>query len=406
MLIKSTLATAYLVTTFLSVPQNSNQRIIEGSGVAQITQKSISGAGDIIFASPPLASNFLNKNELKVAILGDTGCRLRGKEIQNCNNPNEWPLKTISESIAKENPDFIIHVGDYHYRVSCTDPVKCKDHEGTWGYTWESWVADWFLPTKTIQNIPTVYVRGNHENCRRAWEHWQKYLSSDVNVPEVCKNSESLQIIDLGNILLVNLDTSWVSDESFDQNNKTKVNQALISYLKYVKEQIQEVNKAKNKEVWIVTHKPAYGAVPFTSNLKQVTDSAKQNKDSIIWKSGTPRLEYALEESGLNEVVGLYISGHIHNVQMVQGKHPIQIVAGESGTLLDSVGDYAENLIEMKNGSKAFIPTASKNQYGYLILKTYKNDKTKTLQVKNPQGLPEADCQFTNEEFQCSLIKN
>ncbi len=47
----------------------------------------------------------------KIAFLGDTGCR----PDQPC-DPEHWPLETVVGKIAAENPELIIHLGDYIYR--------------------------------------------------------------------------------------------------------------------------------------------------------------------------------------------------------------------------------------------------------------------------------------------------
>jgi hypothetical protein len=69
-----------------------------------------------------------------VAVLGDTGCRLKaakgdnaaavhdtdeadeieeGGKFQDCNNTDDWPFAPMSATIAKAKPDVVVHVGDY-----------------------------------------------------------------------------------------------------------------------------------------------------------------------------------------------------------------------------------------------------------------------------------------------------
>ena len=56
----------------------------------------------------------------KFIILGDTGCEAKffkdGHDYQDCNDPESWPFKQVADQVAKQNPDFIIHLGDYAYR--------------------------------------------------------------------------------------------------------------------------------------------------------------------------------------------------------------------------------------------------------------------------------------------------
>ncbi|HSS77422.1 MAG TPA: hypothetical protein VLV54_11825 [Thermoanaerobaculia bacterium] len=53
----------------------------------------------------------------KIAVIGDTGCRIKcdpdGKcEVQNCNDPKKWPFARVAAKVAQEHPDIVIHVGD------------------------------------------------------------------------------------------------------------------------------------------------------------------------------------------------------------------------------------------------------------------------------------------------------
>lgn len=381
MSIKASLAATYFITSF------------HGTNPALKVEKHLAASGEILKTlTLPHSLDTQAKDGLKVVILGDTGCRLRGKEIQNCLDPAEWPLENLLKTAAAEKPDFIIHVGDYHYRVSCNHPSKCEPFKNTVGYTWESWVADWFSPAQSLNSIPVLFARGNHENCRRAWLHWQKYLSPDSNI-ESCRDVDPLQFVDLGDILLVNLDVSGVSDEPLpeDSVDKEKALASLKLFLEQSKLQIQKITQNTKKKVWLILHKPPYGAVPYKEKESQ----------EIFWDSGTPRLQLALEETGFNDLVDLYISGHIHNGQVVQGKHALQIVTGESGTSLEPIGDYSEKPLLMKNGSTAFIPTAHDKQFGYMTLELSQGSNTKTLKMKSPEGLVEAECQLGQFSATC-----
>ena len=52
----------------------------------------------------------------RIAVLGDTGCRLKQVDgFQACNDPDQWPFARIAKSVARYDPDLIIHVGDILY---------------------------------------------------------------------------------------------------------------------------------------------------------------------------------------------------------------------------------------------------------------------------------------------------
>ncbi|MBM5658739.1 serine/threonine protein phosphatase, partial [Burkholderia pseudomallei] len=60
----------------------------------------------------------------RVAIVADTGCRMKKADnaFQACSDATVWPFATIAASIAKLNPDLLLHVGDYHYRENACPP--------------------------------------------------------------------------------------------------------------------------------------------------------------------------------------------------------------------------------------------------------------------------------------------
>ena len=117
-------------------------------------------------------------------MIGDTGCRLKGKEIQACNDPTAYPFAKTAQLAAAWKPDLVLHVGDYHYRENeC--PASAPGCEGSpWGYGWDAWSADFFSPGAPLLNAaPMVMVRGNHENCFRAGQGWMRFLDPTRSPP-------------------------------------------------------------------------------------------------------------------------------------------------------------------------------------------------------------------------------
>ena len=119
-------------------------------------------------------------NEIKkIIVVADTGCRLKGAEnfYQDCNEPTKWPLAQIMANAAAKNPDLVIHIGDLHYRESpCPESLPgCKG--SPWGYGYDTWKADFFVPAKPLlEKAAWVYVRGNHEACSRAGQGWHRFI--------------------------------------------------------------------------------------------------------------------------------------------------------------------------------------------------------------------------------------
>ena len=123
----------------------------------------------------------------RLVVLGDTGCRVKiaangkGDPLQDCADPAAWPWRKLAAAAAKTRPDVVIHLGDFHYREFCRDPVACQSLENSAipiGYGWAAWDADFFAPAAPLlAAAPWVMLRGNHENCDRAGEGWMRFLS-------------------------------------------------------------------------------------------------------------------------------------------------------------------------------------------------------------------------------------
>ena len=52
----------------------------------------------------------------RIVVIGDTGCRVEGRAVQDCNDPQAWPFAAIARAAAARRPDLVLHVGDYYYR--------------------------------------------------------------------------------------------------------------------------------------------------------------------------------------------------------------------------------------------------------------------------------------------------
>jgi hypothetical protein len=55
-------------------------------------------------------------NPNRIVVIGDTGCRIKGPRVQDCNDPAMWPFETVAGRAASSKPDLVLHVGDYVYR--------------------------------------------------------------------------------------------------------------------------------------------------------------------------------------------------------------------------------------------------------------------------------------------------
>ena len=93
-------------------------------------------------------------NPTKIVVIGDTGCRLQnGNGTQSCNDPNPngtdtpYPFAAVAALAAAQNPDLVLHVGDYAYRDNPCPAGQGYNCGGSpWGFGWDTWQADLFAP--------------------------------------------------------------------------------------------------------------------------------------------------------------------------------------------------------------------------------------------------------------------
>ena len=115
-----------------------------------------------------------------------------------------WPLRTLMNRVVDEDPDVLIHMGDFIYRqgpcpypnsnnASCSGINLPRRYNfngsssnvmnfvpGSWGDTFWTWWADFFYPSlEALSSIPLIALRGNHESCSRAGNGWFLLLSPD-----------------------------------------------------------------------------------------------------------------------------------------------------------------------------------------------------------------------------------
>ena len=77
----------------------------------------------------------------RLLIFGDTGCRLKGSAVQDCNDPRAWPFARVARIAAAQKPDLVIHVGDYYYRETPCPAGAAGCAGSPYGDRWPSWKA-------------------------------------------------------------------------------------------------------------------------------------------------------------------------------------------------------------------------------------------------------------------------
>jgi len=86
----------------------------------------------------------------RIVVIGDTGCRLKGTFVQDCNDPVKWPFATVARLAAARHPDLVIHVGDYHYRETPCPADRPGCAGSPYGDNWAVWQKDFFEPAAPL----------------------------------------------------------------------------------------------------------------------------------------------------------------------------------------------------------------------------------------------------------------
>lgn len=243
-----------------------------------------------------------------VVVIGDTGCRIKGARVQDCNDMSKWPLQSVADSAAGVKPDLVIHVGDYLYRESVCPPDSQNKCGGTpIGDNWETWNADFFEPAaKLLAAAPWAFSRGNHEDCERAWRGWFYYLDPRPWKSE-CAIYTPPYVVRLGARQLVMLDSSATVEDALDPQQVAEFTAELLSL--------------HVEHAWLVDHHPFWGVKPG-------------DKGKGIKPLSAP-LEAAWEQAA-PQGIDLVLSGHIHMFAVIpfDSGRPMQIISGDGGTQL------------------------------------------------------------------------
>ncbi len=314
-------------------------------------------------------------NPKKIVIIGDTGCRLKdtpetpggSAAIQSCEDPEQWPFPQVAHAAAGEKPDLVIHVGDYLYReMKCPDPSKCGSISG---YEWPSWNADFFAPASDLlQAAPWIFVRGNHEDCGRAWQGFYFLLDPrELSQLGPCTTPYTAPyVVKLGTQQFVVLDSAHANDTKAparETDEYTKQYRAILA---------QGLQNG-----WLLTHRPVWG-------FRSVSGKALPLNAT---------LEAAWEKAGVKRSnVSLVVAGHIHLFELLsfeaESHLPPQLVVGDSGTQL--APPLPSDLAGTKLANKVVARGQSFNSFSYGLMT--REASGWRLRMRNQKGGDQADC--------------
>jgi hypothetical protein len=337
-------------------------------------------------------------NPQKIVVLGDTGCRLQvGNGFQPCNDPTQYPFATIAALAAAQQPDLVLHVGDYQYReTECPAGMSSATGCGgsPWGYGWDSWEADLFNPgAPLLAAAPWIMVRGNHEMCNRAGQGWYRFLDTNAYdaVTKNCNSASNDTIPAGGNynnpyLVSINSSTQLVI---FDSSNgpKTVQSPTSVAYTTYLAE-IQAAGA-------LVASPPAGVSFNWWANHHPI----------LGYSTATPPAFPAPSLPGLDPIfnaafpntyfppnINLALHGHTHDFQAINFapgtsdggaySNAATLVSGNAGDLLDialpwPINNPEPNVTVASEGDagagSAFATSAA---FGYMVLQYQSSNNT------------------------------
>lgn len=322
----------------------------------------------------------LDSKKIKMAIIGDTGCRLKESKgtgtYQNCNLTGEWPFADIVQSLVKESYDFVVHTGDYHYREQCSDKKLCPGYAKSVGYGWNAWWDDFYGPSQALfKKSPLLFVRGNHEDCNRAYSGWGPLSVFNKKFADICEEIEPYQWIEMGDLVLINFD-----DSGFDDRKPSLEGQRL-QWLREMQNISERISQLKTKkEIWFVSHKPVLAFYP----------EEKTNEPVAI----DEYLKTLMSESGLIKKIDYFLSGHIHSQQLViSEKDMLQIIVGHSGSALNP-------FVRKIRSDKLISNTDTNKSFGYALFER-KGFKDWKFTFKNVKGKTDLICTVKAKKVNC-----
>jgi hypothetical protein len=309
----------------------------------------------------------------RIVVIGDTGCRLKGTFIQDCNDPVKWPFAVVARLAAARRPDLIIHVGDYHYRESPCPADRPGCAGSPYGDNWAVWQKDFFDPAAPLlAAAPWVLVRGNHELCSRGGHGWFRLLDPHPETDR-CVETTLPYALRIGALNLLLFDSADADDATAEPTKVT-----------FYREQLQTLLAHVPANTWLLTHRPIWalaqgpGVAPGTT-LNATEQAAVRD----------------LVPAGLDMV----LSGHVHDFTSYAfgPSRPAQLVVGEGGDANDAITQPDNPGIAI-DGLK-IRRTLAIPDYGYVVLHRVSQGWTGTVYGLADQVL--ACCRLHGREVSC-----
>jgi hypothetical protein len=279
-----------------------------------------------------LLSQTVKHDPKTMTVMGDTGCRVASHEDQKCFSEADWPFGVIADSAGRVTSDLLIHVGDYFYREAACKRSSPACHHRAFGDRQESWWTDFFEPARELlPKAPWIFVRGNHEDCKRGGFGWFYYFGSNG---EPCEAIHETTYLPFPDVLVLHFDTSHADDEYAYEVVQPKW-QGLADEIKAM-----TALPGGNTPVLLLTHKPAYALCNDKAMPSSGCDSKRSNAITVANLARVREIIGVVQATGRRTIV---LGGDIHTFQVADvmpqpdsDKTVTQVIVGNGGSGLDS----------------------------------------------------------------------
>lgn len=336
----------------------------------------------------------------RIVVIGDTGCRLKGREFQDCNDRAAYPFARIAASAAAWQPDLVVHVGDFHYREDPCPENRPGCAGSPYGYGWDAWHADFFAPAQVLlARAPWVLARGNHETCRRGGQGWWRFLDPHPYDPAAnCDDPRADERADYtdpyavplgGDAQLIVFDSANTDWKGFREDD--------VRIERYADTWRRIDGLAGRRRYNIaVDHHPLYA---FGASRDEATGAITL----FGGDAGLTQVFGRFDPRLLPPSIDMLLSGHVHLWEQTSfaSGHPTQFVAGFAGT--------AEDIVPLPPAGQAPAPGATVEAmsawidgFGFMTMERT-GPATWHVVVHDRDGRARNTCTVTGRHSRCAV---
>jgi hypothetical protein len=244
----------------------------------------------------------------RIVVIGDTGCRIEGKAVQDCGNATAWPFAAIAARAAAKRPELVIHLGDFYYRETACPAGRAGCAGSPHGDNWPTWKAELFDPAAPLLvAAPWVIVRGNHELCSRGGRGWFRLLDPHPPRADCVDRTDPYWLSGAGLSLLI-----------FDSSDADDFLAPPDKVAAYAAQLAPALAKTPPR-AWLLTHRPVWAMA----------------QGELTGLTSNQTVQAALR--GLVPAnLDLVLSGHLHDFLSYEfgPERPPQLVVGTGGDAL------------------------------------------------------------------------